>query len=111
MSGAAEKFNCTDSTLIVKLALACAPLESATVTTYVVVLLTGNVAEPVGRVSCRPSESGSSGLKLMEDALFVVQLNVVSWPATTVCRFAESDTDGEGAGVGVGGIGGGNGAG
>ena len=95
----------TGSTVMVKLALTCCPPEFATVATYVVVLVGGNVAEPVGKVSWRSSASGSGGAKLMDDALLVVQLNVVSWPATTVCKLAESEIVG-GPGAGGGGVGG-----
>ena len=84
---------------MVKLELACRPLESAIVATYVVVLLSGNVADPVGSVSCRPSDAGSGGVKLIEAALLVFQVNVVSWPATSVCGLADNEIVG-----GVGGV-------
>jgi hypothetical protein len=58
----------------------------------VTVLLSGNVADPVGSVSCRSSASGSDGEKLIEAALFVLQVSVVSCPGTIVCGLAESVT-------------------
>jgi len=91
---------------MVTLAVACWPFPSATVATYLVVLLSGNVAEPVGKVSCRSSASGSAGAKLMVVAFLVVQVRVVSWPATTVRGLTASETVGAGAG-GLGGTGGG----
>src|SRR5438105_6378958 len=97
---------------MVKLALTCCPPEFATVATYVVVLVGGNVAEPVGKVSWRSSASGSGGAKLMDETLVVVQLSVVSWPGTTVWRLADSEiVGGVGGGVGGGGFGCGGGGG
>jgi hypothetical protein len=84
-----------------------------TVATYVVVWLRGNVAEPVGKVSCRSSASGSVGEKLIETAFDVVQVRVTSCPATTVPVLAVSETVGAGPGDGGGtvGVGGGTGTG
>jgi hypothetical protein len=56
------------------------------------VLLSGNVADPVGSVSERSSASGNDGEKLIDVALLVFHVSVVSCPGTIVCGLTESDT-------------------
>src|SRR5436309_5813831 len=111
VSGSAENASCTGKTLIAALEAAWAHEALVTVATYVVVWLTGNVAEPPGKVSCRSSASGSAGENVMATALEVVHVSVTSCPATTVPVLAVSEIVGAGAGAGGGTVGLGGGAG